>query len=54
MDRGALWATVQRITGVGHDLATQQQQQKTYSWSRDSGSVLRAWGWGRRKLEAQG
>ena len=29
---------------VGHDLATQQQQQKTYSWSRDSDSVLRGLG----------
>ena len=35
MDRGGLWwATVYVVTGVGHDLATQQQQHKifTYCW----------------------
>ena len=26
MDRGAWWATVQRVTRVGHDLRTKQQQ----------------------------
>ena len=25
MDNGALWATVHRVTRVGHDLATKQQ-----------------------------
>ena len=28
MDRGAWWATVHRVTRVGRDLATKQQQQQ--------------------------
>ena len=28
MDRGAWWATVHRVAIAGHDLATEQQQQR--------------------------
>ena len=30
MDRGAWWATVHRVTRVGHNLATKQQQQMLF------------------------
>jgi len=30
MDRGAWWATVPGITGVGHDLATKPPNHQTY------------------------
>ena len=30
MDRGAWWATVHGITGVGHDLATKPPNHQTY------------------------
>ena len=37
MDRGAWWATVHRIANiVGHDLATEQQQQFEKNKDRDA------------------
>ena len=30
MDREVWWATIPGVTGVGHDLATKQQQHVTY------------------------
>ena len=54
MDRGAWWVTVQRVTKIGHDLATNNNIIIRWNRSQDPNGKDEAWGITSRTLKTRG